>query len=42
VLLLVFGPAGRPEHEQQHGYHHNKKVTPEAATAVVEHMMMGA
>jgi len=31
----------RPKHEQQHGYHHNTKVKPEAATAVVELLMMG-
>ena len=24
----------RPEHEQQHGYHHDTKVKPEAAAAV--------
>jgi len=42
VLLFVFGPVhNRPEHEQQHGYHHNTKVKPEAATAVVELLMMG-
>jgi hypothetical protein len=29
------------EHEQQHGYHHDTKVKPEAATAVVELLMMG-
>ena len=32
---------GRPEHDQQHCYHHALKVKPEAATAVVELMMMG-
>jgi hypothetical protein len=32
---------GQPDHEQQHDYHHNMKVKPEAATAVVELMMMG-
>jgi hypothetical protein len=31
----------RPDHEQQHGYHHDTKVKPEAATAVVELLMMG-
>jgi len=31
----------RPDHEQQHGYHHDMKVKPEAATAVVELLMMG-
>jgi hypothetical protein len=29
------------EHEQQHGYHHDTKVKPEAATAVIEPPMMG-
>ena len=33
VLLFVF------EHERQHGYHHDAKVKPEAATAVVEPSM---
>jgi len=28
-------------HEQQHDYHHNTKVKPEAATAVVELLMIG-
>ena len=32
---------GRPDHEQQHGYHNDRKVKPEAATAVVELLMMG-
>jgi len=22
VLLVVVGPAGRPDHDQQHSYHH--------------------
>jgi hypothetical protein len=35
VLLSMF------EHEQQNGYHHNTKVKPEAATAVVELLMVG-
>jgi len=39
VLLFVVGPAGRPDHEQQHCYHHDTKVKPEAATAVVELLM---
>ena len=33
--------AGRPDHDQQHCYHHSLKVKPEAATAVVELLMMG-
>ena len=35
------GQAGRPDHEQQHCRHHAPKVIPEAATAVVELLMMG-
>jgi len=27
--------AGRPDHDQQHCYHHDTKVKPETATAVV-------
>jgi hypothetical protein len=30
----------RPDHDQQHCYHHAPKVKPEAATAVVELLMM--
>jgi len=40
VLLVVVGPAGQPDHEQHHCYHHTPKVKPEAATAVVELLMM--
>ena len=36
--LFVVGPA-RPR--TQHGYHHDTKVKPEAATAVIELLMMG-
>jgi hypothetical protein len=36
--VFVVGPA-RPR--TQHGYHHNTKVKPEAATAVIELLMMG-
>jgi hypothetical protein len=39
---VVRGPAGQPDHDQQHCYHHAPKVKPEAATAVVELLMMGA
>jgi hypothetical protein len=35
------GRAGQPEHYQQHCYHHASTVKPEAATVVVEHLMMG-
>jgi len=35
------GRAGRPEHDQQHCYHHATTVKPEAPTTVVELQMMG-
>ena len=35
------GRFGRPDHDQQHCFHHAPKVKPEAATAVVELLMMG-
>ena len=35
------GRADRLDHEQQHCYHHAPKVKPEAATAVVELLIMG-
>jgi hypothetical protein len=41
VLLVVVGPAGRPDHDQQQCYYHSPTVKPEAATAVVELVMMG-
>jgi len=31
----------RPDHNQQHSYHHAPTVKPEAATAIVELLMMG-
>jgi hypothetical protein len=40
VLLVVVGPT-RPDHDQQHCYHHAPTVIPDAATAVVELLMMG-
>ena len=40
VLLVMVGPV-RPDHDQQHCYHHALTVKPEAATAVVELLMMG-
>ena len=40
VLLDVIGP-DRPNHVQQHCYHHAPTVKPKAATAVVELLMMG-
>jgi hypothetical protein len=41
--VFVVGSADRPDHdhEQQHYYHHDTKVKPEAATAVIELLMMG-
>jgi len=41
VLLVVVGPVNRPDHDQQHFKLHAPKVKPEAATAVVELLMMG-
>jgi len=35
------GRAGRPDHDQQHCYHHSPNVKSEAATAVVELLKMG-
>ena len=35
------GRAYRPDHDQQHCYHHAPTVNPEPATAVVELLMMG-
>jgi hypothetical protein len=32
---------GQPDHEQQHDCHHDTKVKPEPATAVIELLMMG-
>jgi hypothetical protein len=40
VLLVVVGPPGRPDYDQQHCYHHTPTVKPEAATPVVELLMM--
>jgi hypothetical protein len=42
VLLVAVDPAGRPDYDQQHCYHHASTVKPEAATAFVELLMMGA
>jgi hypothetical protein len=41
VLLVVVGPAGWPDHDQQRYYYHAPTVNPEAATAVVELLVMG-
>ena len=40
VLLVVFWP-DRSDHDQHHCYHHAPTVKPEAATAVVELLLMG-
>jgi hypothetical protein len=40
VLLVVVGAAGLPGNNQQHCYHHAPKVKAEAATAVIELLMM--
>jgi len=37
VLMVMVGS----DHDHQHCYHHAPKVKPEAATAVVELLMMG-
>jgi hypothetical protein len=40
--VFVVGPAGRPARPRtQHDCHHDTKVNPEAATAVIEFLMMG-
>jgi hypothetical protein len=36
--VFVVGPV---VHNRQHGYHHDMKGKPEAATAVIELLMMG-
>jgi len=40
-VSVAVGPAGRPDHNQQQCYHQAPTVKPEAATAVVELLMMG-
>jgi hypothetical protein len=40
--VFVVGLAGRLARTRtQHNYHHDTKVKPEAATAVIEFLMMG-
>jgi hypothetical protein len=42
VMLFVVGPTGRPARPRtQHDCHHDTEVKPEAATAVIELLMMG-
>jgi len=39
--VFVVGPAGRPARPRtQHDCHHDRKVKPEAATAVIELLMI--
>jgi hypothetical protein len=40
-LQCCWSWSGRPDHDQQHCYHHAPTVKPEAATAVVQLLMMG-
>jgi hypothetical protein len=41
-VVFVVGPAGRPARPRtKHDYHHDTKVKPEAANAVIELLMMG-
>ena len=42
IAVFVVGPAGRPTQPRtQHDYHHDTKVKPETATAVIELLMTG-
>jgi hypothetical protein len=42
VTVVLCSWSGRPARPRtQHGYHHDRKVKPEAATAVFELLMMG-
>ena len=42
VVIVLCSWSGRPARSQtQHNYHHDTKVKPEAATAVIELLMMG-
>jgi hypothetical protein len=38
--MLVVVRAYRPDHDQQHCYHHVTTVKPEAATAAVDRLLM--
>jgi hypothetical protein len=41
-VVFVVGPVDRPARPRtQHDYHHDTNVKPEAATAVIELLMMG-
>ena len=41
ISAVGHGRAGWPDHDQQYCYHHAPTVKPEAASAVVELLMMG-
>jgi hypothetical protein len=42
VIVVLCSWSGRPDlPRKQHDYHHDTKVKPEAATAVIELLMMG-
>jgi hypothetical protein len=41
VTVVLCSWSGRPDQEQQHDYHHDTKIKPEAATALIELLMMG-
>jgi hypothetical protein len=42
VIVVLYSLSGRPAQSRtQHYYHHDTKVKPEAATAVIELLMMG-
>jgi hypothetical protein len=41
VLLVVVRQVNWPDYDKQHCYHHAPTVKPEAATTVVELLMMG-
>jgi hypothetical protein len=41
ALIFRYINSNRPDHDQQHFYHHAPTVKPEAATAVVELLMRG-
>jgi hypothetical protein len=41
VVVVLYSWSGRPARPRiQHNYHHDTKVKPEAATAVIELLMM--
>jgi hypothetical protein len=41
AMMVAVEPVNRSDREQEHCYHHAPTVKPEAATAVVELLMMG-